>query len=165
MNYKLLLSFLIIFIVFESCSFESELVPEEESNVFYKVDPLLWDHFIKFEQEALRRGFEIDLNALEISGEIKNIPETGVAGTCQYGQHISHVTVDQSYWNQVNVMQREFVVFHELGHCVLHRGHFEGQFDNGICQSLMRSGLGNCRDAYTLNNRSYYLDELFSVLE
>ena len=46
-----------------------------------------------FEEAALDRGVLIDLKSLEITGVIENISDEGVAGTCQYGQHIHH---DQS---------------------------------------------------------------------
>lgn len=135
---------------------------ESQSSILFEdVDERLWVHFTNFEEEAAIRGLNFDLNELGITGVIENIPEDGVAGTCQYGQHIHHVTIDNNYWNRASFLQREFVVFHELGHCVLFRDHEEGQFTNGICRSIMRSGLGNCRDAYIQANREYYIDELF----
>ena len=42
------------------------------------------------------------------------------------------------------------------------RGHLESSFNNGVCTSIMHSGLTNCNVAYNTNNRTYYLDELFS---
>lgn len=126
------------------------------------VDNRLIPYFDLFEDEAIRRGYDFDLTALGITGVIENIPEDGVAGTCQYGRHIAHVTVDQNYWNHSSQLSREFVVFHELGHCVLDRDHRDAAFANGICRSIMASGLGDCFDAYNTINREYYLDELFS---
>jgi len=129
---------------------------------FVDVDERLWSYYKSFEEEGRKRGFNYDLNALEITGSIESIAEQGVAGTCQYGSHIHDVTIDLEFWNSSSERLREFVVFHELGHCVLSRGHSELQFNNGICRSIMRSGLENCRDAYTQENRNYYLDELFT---
>ncbi|MBT8234376.1 MAG: hypothetical protein KJN84_17225 [Bacteroidia bacterium] len=129
---------------------------------YENVDQRLWPLFQEFEEEAKKRGLFVDLNALEVSGTIKNIPDQNVAGTCQYGSHITHVTVDQSYWNNGSANYKEFIVFHELGHCVLHRSHDEGSFSNGVCKSIMQSGTGTCRSAYNLQNREYYIDELFS---
>lgn len=131
--------------------------------VYQDVDQRLWNYFESFEDEARKRGFAIDLNLLKITGEIQDIAETNVAGTCQYGRHLHHVTIDSDFWNRNNFMQREFVVYHELGHCVLSRGHTESSFNNGVCKSLMHSGLTNCNVAYTTANREYYLDELFAI--
>ena len=162
--------YLIAFIVFTSCGFDNpplqddNLVDDNTQPLFSNVDNRLVSHFQEFENEAADRGFDFDLNALGITGVIEQIPEDGVAGTCQYGLHIHHVTIDANFWNNASQNLREFVVFHELGHCVLNRDHEEGAFANGICISIMRSGLEDCRDAYNPNNRNYYLDELFSTI-
>lgn len=159
--------YLIAFILFTSCIAENPTVeiPLEEptQDVFLNVDQRLVPYFTEFEKEAANRGLQYNLDALEITGVIESISEDGVAGTCQYGNHIHHVTVDENFWNNASNRFREFVVFHELGHCVLFRDHTEEAFENGICISIMRSGLGDCRDAYIQQNRSYYLDELFSL--
>ncbi|MDA8693120.1 hypothetical protein N9L92_03590 [Saprospiraceae bacterium] len=141
------------------------VVEEVEQVQFANVDERLWEYFESFENEAAQRGISIDLNEEGTSGEISPISDDGVAGTCQYNSHFNHVTVDEEFWNRGSDLFREFVIYHELGHCVLHRDHEESSFDNGICRSLMRSGVEDCRDAYTEQNRSYYLDELFSTLE
>jgi len=144
-----------------SCSednFQSQSSPEPQ---YAHVDQRLWSYYKEFENEAKLRGYSYDLNSLEITGSIEHIPEQGVAGVCQYGSHIHDVTIDLDFWNNSNDRLKEFVVFHELGHCVLSRGHDESQFSNGLCKSIMRSGLGNCEDAYSLGNRNYYLNELF----
>ena len=154
--------FSIIFI--QACISDDFLVQEEQYQQYNNVDIALWPYFESFEKEALNNDLRFDLNALEITGEIEKIPEQGVAGTCQYGLHVSHVTIDEKFWNSASFLEREFVVYHELGHCVLERNHTEASFVNGICKSLMRSGLGVCRDAYNNSNRSYYIEELFSVV-
>lgn len=134
---------------------------QDDTRSYDNVDTRLWPYYMEFEDQAALRGYEIDLNFLGISGAIKEITDEGVAGTCQYGQHVHHVTVDKDYWNQSSSVGREFVVFHELGHCVLARDHRESMNAEGLCLSIMASGTGDCRFAYTSNNRKAYLDELF----
>lgn len=146
----------------QSDPIQGNTITEESS--YYDVEPLMWEYFERFEYEAKVRGYSIDLNQLQISGEIKNIADENVAGTCQYGSHIKHVTIDASFWNRYNYLEREFVVFHELGHCVLSRGHLESSFDNGVCKSVMHSGLSGCQVVYNNANREYYLDELFQKI-
>lgn len=159
-------AFLLLVLLLVSCStdsfFNTEEEQEEDSESYRDVDQRLWSYFESFENEAQLRGFSYDLNALRVTGSIESIDEQGVAGVCQYGSHIHDVTIDINFWNNASQRLREFVVFHELGHCVLSRGHTETQFNNGICRSIMRSGLGDCRDAYISDNRNYYLNELFS---
>jgi hypothetical protein len=160
MKYRLFLTALAV-LVFISC--EKDSIQSPDAALYPDVDARLWQYFASFEREAAYRNLDFDLAALGITGVIDNIEEDGVAGTCQYGQHIAHVTVDQYYWNNVGTATKEYLVFHELGHCVLGRGHTEDAFANGICKSIMSSGLGTCHDAYNVSNRNYYIDELFSL--
>lgn len=157
-------------IVFASCYPEIGNGPtdtfSEQSNAAYpNVDSRLWSYFENFELEARLRGIQIDLVHAEITGEVERIVEDGVAGTCQFGRHIHHVTIDEDYWNQASQLWREMVVFHELGHCALDRGHLETENSNGACLSIMNSGTSGCNLRYNNTNREYYLDELFGVGE
>ena len=139
---------------------EAEVVPEVRTFPF--VDERLWDFFRRFEDEAAERGLAIDLNAEGITGEIMEIEQDRVAGSCSFGSHITnHVTIDLGFWNSSNDLFREFVVFHELGHCSLLLGHREETLEDGTCASIMRSGLEDCRDNYRFLTRESYLDELF----
>lgn len=69
--------------------------------------------------------------------------------------------MDETFWNTTSDRGKEFVVFHELGHCFLLRNHLEDTFLGGTCTSIMRSGTGSCRDNYGRLTRETYLDELF----
>lgn len=146
-------------------------VSEEESTDdittlrFPLADERLWTYFSSFEKEAELRGISIDLHQMEITGEIKNIPESNVAGLCQYGRHIHHITIDAPFWNRADHLTREMVVYHELGHCALGLGHREADNNSGACLSIMNSGTTDCNVRYSQANRDYYLDELFSDSE
>lgn len=136
--------------------------PIEEEG-YQDVDSRLWSYYDAFQEEGKRRGLNINLKSARISGEIDEINDGNVIGTCQYGGFsTNHVTIDNAFWSSSSNLGREFVVFHELGHCFLNRGHKEDSTSEGLCVSLMRSGTGRCRDAYNTRNREYYLDELFS---
>ena len=151
-------------ISFSSCL--DELANEEMQEVeigYADVDQRLWEYYQIFEEEGRRRGIEVDLTATPISAEIDAIHENNVIGTCQYGRFFNnHITIDDAFWARSSVLGKEFVVFHELGHCFLNRDHKEDSTSDGLCVSLMRSGTGGCNDAYNTRNREYYLDELFS---
>jgi len=141
-------------------------IPDNEissvSKSYNEVDRALWPYFEAFEEAAERYNLNIDLEQLDITGVIEEIPEEGVAGTCQHGLHIHHVTIDINFWNQFSSNRKEMVVFHELGHCVLGRGHTEEEDDNGSCLSIMNSGTSGCNVLYNKTNKTYYLQELFS---
>jgi len=155
-------------LIFIACQKESSIIEEETIQIvdpieYPNADSRLWVYFEAFEKEARLRGKSFDLKALNILGIIEDIDVEGVAGHCKYGSHIDNeVTIDSPFWDNADVLSREFVVFHELGHCILLRGHEERAHSNGICTSLMRSGALDCRDNYNLNTRASYLNELFS---
>lgn len=153
-----------------SCTADFTFTPVEEpgeevpvfNNSYPNVDEALWVYFQRFEEEGRARGIDVDLVAERITGAIEALGEEDVAGQCTYASHApNHVTIDLSFWNRASDWLREFVVFHELGHCELGRDHREAVFANGTCRSIMRSGLEDCRDNYTTATRNSYLDELF----
>lgn len=161
MKIKYSLWCLTILFLFLSCQKDQ---PDSQERVFPGVERALWPYFKSFEEEALSRGLSIDLVEFGITGSIDNIPEDHVIGRCQYGRFVdNHITIDQPFWNGNSHLSREMVVYHELGHCYLGRGHREDAFRTGLCESIMRSGTCCCRDAYNTSNRSYYLDELFEL--
>lgn len=149
-----------------ACTKEKDLVttpiPEPEEVGYANVQEELWEYFERFEEEAAQRGENINLKELDLTAAIEELHPEDVAGVCNYNsRRPNHIGIDETFWNTTSDRWREMVVFHELGHCVLLRGHREGSFENGLCVSIMRSGTGSCRDAYRNNTREYYLDELF----
>ena len=135
----------------------------QSSNTSYElVDKSLWPYFTAFENEAKQRGIKYDLNELEISGMITDINQGNVAGICSFNSiQPNHVDIDRVFWNRSSHLLKEMIVFHELGHCVIFRDHYEASHSNGSCVSIMRSGLEDCQDNYSIQNRADYLDELF----
>lgn len=169
MNRQTLVYFCLFTLLFiYSCTQDVNLITLDEPEVtvdnssYPGVDEALWVYFQRFEEEGRLRGIEVDLKAANITGVIEALGEDDVAGQCTYASHLpNHVTIDQNFWNGASDRSREFVVFHELGHCDLGRDHHEVATSNGICVSIMRSGLEDCRDNYTPITRASYLDELF----
>lgn len=156
-----------ILLFFSACEKDEPFIEtpvEQEFKAFTNVPESLWDYFERFEEAAHERGVRVDLNNEDISAEIMEITEDGVAGSCSYGSHTpGHIVIDETFWNETSDLVREMVVFHELGHCSLFLGHIEGTNNDGTCTSIMRSGLENCRDNYRSSTRDAYLDELFEA--
>ena len=159
------LVFLITCTVFFSCQKDQTIDSTVEENNFPSVESALQPFFEEFEYQAAVRGITIDLTEARIIGKIEDLPEEHVAGQCTYGAAIDNeIIIDQTFWNQFpQYLIREMVVFHELGHCYLKRGHTEEAHANGTCLSIMRSGLEGCRDNYVSSTRRAYLDELFGL--
>ncbi len=144
---------------FFSCSEhdEVETIPVK----FPGVDPELREYFQRFEDEAAARGLPVDLTVSAITGTILKIDGEHVLGRCSFPRaQPNQVIIDQSFWMLGTDLFREFVVFHELGHCYLFRPHLEDRLSNGACASIMRSGNGPCLDNYSQRTRRFYIDEL-----
>lgn len=126
------------------------------------VDTSLQPYFRTFRAEAASRGIEIDASFEEIEARIEQINDGNVVGRCWYNSHNpNEILIDAEYWQNATDLSKEYVVFHELGHCYLGRGHTEASTASGICLSIMASGTGSCHDRYGSATRDFYLDELF----
>ena len=147
-------AYVLVFVFFSACTREEEFAGAV-------VDPALKPLFDRFVSEGLQRGRTIDMS--RISGVIADIPETKVLGRCAQGTISgSTLTIDNAFWNSAGSLEKEYVVFHELGHCALDRRHLEDQKADGNCKSIMQSGTTGCKMIYNAQTRSGYLDELFS---
>ena len=142
--------FLLLFIY--SCSQENDNEIESELQI----------HFNNFVEEASDHGMYISLDDLDIGGYIINIEQQGTLGQCKsYTNGSKQIVIDQPYWNRADQMEKEYLVFHELGHCLLGREHKDIKDSNGFCLSIMQSGDGGCEGIYNLQNRDGLLEELF----
>jgi hypothetical protein len=143
-----------LFISFLSCQKEENLITPE-------VDERLTFFFESFKREGAVRGQNINME--DIIGQIIDIDTDGVLGRCnQLTSGQKHLMIDRLFWETANVTEKEYVIFHELGHCALNRRHTDATNKDGTCISMMQSGNGSCKMVYNAQNRSKYLDELFS---
>ena len=71
------------------------------------------------------------------------------------------ITIDTPIWNKKDVYEREEVVFHELGHCVLSLDHDYNIKEGTTCPiSIMYFKGATVKGCYR-KHRSYYIKELF----
>ena len=136
------------------------------------IDPELIPYFDRFAEEAGLRGISFDYEDLEYEGFIQNLDALvgrGVLGFCQrimVRQPYPTIYVDQDFWLAATDLEKEYVVFHEIGHCFLERDHQQPPLVDslGNCMSIMAAGTAACNslDVYTPERRSMLLDELFS---
>ncbi len=107
--------------------------------------------------DSVLRRISIKIEPLYVEG----LPY--VEGSCQVSERNDPVIVlNQDGWKAYGEFSREIVIFHELGHCILHREHDNGTVErNGetIPASIMNKHVLDVED-YLLN-RDYYLQELF----
>lgn len=154
------ISSVMFMLIFSSCFDQEFMQVEPEAHLNFEQE--LRVHVENYLIEAEKRGIDVSDRISEVQGVINEINDDNVAGTCTWHSHSpNEIVIDESFWNNASSLYREFVVFHELGHCVQDRGHREDQFTNGNCVSIMASGVGNCKTAYSTSTRDVYLDELF----
>lgn len=87
-------------------------------------------------------------------------PNTGLANGKLIG-------LNKRYWFELSEDQKQFVVFHELGHSVLGRVHLNEELKNHEWKSIMRGQPIPENKTYGVRftgfRKNYYLDELFDV--
>lgn len=137
----------------------------EATRTFNNVDERLWVYFERFEDAALERGININLDASNVTGTIEDEPGHNSAGACEMDTNgtLHRVSLREDFWATASVTDKEIIVFHELGHCFLNRQHLDLALPDGNCVSLMRTGGNVCNDNYYVGTRDYYLDELFGI--
>ncbi|MEM6722957.1 MAG: putative metallopeptidase [Bacteroidota bacterium] len=144
--------FAVLLIALSSCN-------QEEDTLF--IDGELEVYYALFQEEAAKRGITVDYDNAQIEGYIGDIDIEDASGACQQGEP-SFILVDQEWWNNASEMEREFLIFHELGHCFLLREHLDDQHTDGSCVSMMHSSSSICDNKYNTETRQAYLDELFN---
>lgn len=125
------------------------------------VDEALQPFLEAFESEGLARNYQPVFSTDLVHMRLDTLPNS-VTGQCKtYSDGRKEVVVSSAFWAQATFYEKEFLVFHELGHCILDRVHTESTNDRGQCNSIMHSGQGTCRNIYGAGTRRAYLDELF----
>ena len=136
--------------------------------------PADYQHFVEsFINEAAVRGYSLNINNLIIKyDDSMEVPYCGKCNSRSLDRDIQKIVSFNPNLSCVFAdEQREALVFHELGHCVLGRGHDDSTLPNGDHKSLMnQSDLAVYTSCiYVIGNepcdlrfrRTYYLDELF----
>lgn len=128
-----------------------------------QIDPALQPYITRFEQASngTRHPVKV-LNLIAILGEVAKDGENGLCEAPAFDT--PKITIDQNTFNEKNDPWIEMIVFHELGHCVLSRGHTDATWilPNGAQEfsSVMHAGLVDIPNY--LANQDHYITELFS---
>lgn len=144
------------------------------------VDPALESYFQTFTSYAKGYGRPLSMNIEVAFASRPLIPnQMNVVGVCvkysgsAYIYKTAKVYIAEDYWQTISETTREHLMFHELGHCLLDRGHTTtsiawttgGQsYETPI--SLMYPNMFSQNPIFTpfvQNNFSAYLDELFTL--
>ena len=143
---------LLLLILLASC--------EKEPVNFY-IDPELQPYFDLFSEEASARGLTVDFEAASIETEFTDL-EGNVPGQCAHSEASPNLLrIDPTIWNSYEEWEKEFLIFHELGHCYLGRSHDDAKDEAGNCKSIMHSSSSVCTNTFN-SDRILLLDELFN---
>lgn len=157
---------IISLLLFLSC--RKELISDNN------IDEELRPYVESFIAEASQRG--VQLNIDELTAKI--VDEISIGSDhnyCGYGWFFYQGTLRKrieikntgNCWENRTDLERENLIFHELGHAFLGRPHFDGTFPNESPASIMcaSDGPNPCNNFATYHDneqfRTYYLDELF----
>ena len=137
----------------------------QKDNGIHVIDARVQPYIDRFLNEGELRGVVLDVDAVGLEARIETVlfQSSGhVLGFCNNEDKDNHyIVLDAKYWPTATDLEKELLVFHELGHCLLGRDHDDTTLADGTCLSIMHSGTGSCRNAYSIATRKAYLDELF----
>lgn len=128
---------------------------------FIYVDSAFSEHINVYLAEAKRRNKHPGpINRLAMFlGTTRTSEEPHTVGTCLNVGGFPRIVLDEKYWNASDWLGREELVMHELGHCLLNRGHCELSVGNKKKSLMASETLGS---DYTEHTRSAFIDELFT---
>ena len=138
---------------------------QKQHESFLQVDAPFLDFVNNFEQVSAQEGTPVQVTDLVLSfGSTPSLNETGV---CEWADNETpKITINQRIWNTLNDYDKQEVIFHELGHCVLKRIHqnTEMMAYNGTVQ-VAESIMYPYRISGTIyrDNIVHYHDELFDA--
>lgn len=134
-----------------------------EGDNAYEVELEFQEYVDRFIEEAAKRGKTIDFTDSGLSIQFRDAVSKESGGVCYLGQH--RIEIEKFFWDDANDLQREGLIFHELGHCELDRRHRNDLLSNGEWASRMRGDPipeGQTIPVNTVGTRrDYYINELF----
>ena len=128
------------------------------------IDPAFQEYVDDFKAEALNQGVDLNINNLIINFT-DNLDETTLGECMDYNRGTEgnpEININRQDWLVDDSVTNKIVMFHELGHCILWRGHITNWINiNGysIVQSIMYPDIEY--DSMYVDNWTYYMQELF----
>lgn len=159
---------ILLIVIAASCKNDNE---PDFPDPIVSVDPQFQEIVEAFLEEAHTRGKHIELENLIVQLASPAVQTCGSCNSTDIASKIQKIVNIQATACWDNPQQREALIFHELGHCVLGREHNSQTLPNGDPKSIMAAGnismyspciyvIGE-EDCNYIYKRAYYLDELF----
>lgn len=121
--------------------------------------------FSAFEAAGASVGKPISTDDLIITLDPSLASSYGATGMCYTRPDTTpNIHIDQGYWQHSTDTQKQILLFHEMGHCLLGRVH-NNSLSNGMAVSIMYFAsdmwTSGTAQQYYLDNRQSYVYELF----
>lgn len=121
-----------------SCAFTSCAPKEEKHEATLSVSG--FEDYVRNSEKAAKEVSAAD--AVEVTDliiEFGTLPSANQTGLCEVsGDSTPKITVNEKIWATLDFVSRQQVLFHEMGHCVLHRNHNAEMDSNmGLPKSMM----------------------------
>lgn len=117
-----LINFLLIFLILVTCNtllFKVNWRPK-----FKDVDPKVQTYADQWLESSELYG--INFNHKVTIG-FANINRPNVVAECEYGLGFREITIDSTYWKDMDETNRSMTLWHEMGHCYCNEGHQFGK--------------------------------------
>ena len=132
------------------------------------IDPVFVNYYDSFLKEEKSRG--LNLSQINITIQFKlTDPKTKQVLALKKTRELAHcrlnplqdpvINVDPTSWKQMTKTQKEMTIYHELGHCLLLKGHNSSMTESRHISIMNPIGF-NSKDY--ISNKEDYLNELFS---
>ncbi len=165
---KKILYFFIALLFCVACKENEDIV------TVYEIDPSFELQVNRFYDEAAARGIILSKDNLIV--RFGDPGESFLCGSCNTIDTRSNrqkiVTINDQNVCWSNTPDKEALIFHELGHCLLGRRHFNDKFPNGDPKSIMVENsirlyspctyaIGDLSKCNQTHKREYYVNEMF----
>ncbi len=121
------------------------------------------NEFVKYGK--LYQGDDFELEPINIDiGVARDLwdpfLDRGTVGWCKPSLKPLEIMIDEDYWDTSTPLEREQLMFHELGHCILGADHDDSVDENNEPTSLMNSYV--VHDKIYSKHREEYIRKLFA---
>lgn len=131
-------------------------------SIYYKIEnkPLFMDeefepYYESFLQEA--ESYEVPVDFSFSSTSFVDKLETGTAGICI---STKNVIVSRQLWGVLSPVERQVLLYHEWGHCILNRSHNEKTLVGENCPASMMYPTIDKTAHCLYKHRNWYMQEL-----
>jgi len=148
------LTLITAFCAFSTCSQDTRQVFPDEFRPYVEA----------FFEDAQARGYDLLLEDYDLTISFRDLDTEERWAYCFNGNR-HKIRIDESKWMRLNDQKKRWLIYHELGHCILDLPHRTLKSPTGLCYSVMNdNGALDCQwGIYSSLWWKYYVDELFDA--